>query len=140
MERLMAAFDTARSIGSVVRLLVLLGVDGGGHRDLQLNVDLPPPFDGDGGGEWNADCEDDCRGDVQLLPAQAVDRGDDCHVERGEYRLAQVGEDRHADGSEDDLASDQVGVGLAVFVSSTQSIDIYLLKQGRTWSNDGVRS
>jgi hypothetical protein len=128
MERLMAAFDIARNIGSVVGLLIL------------LDAELPLAFGVDGGGDRNADGEDDRQDDVELLPARGVDGGDARDVERGEDRHAEVDEDRHAGGSEDDLASAQVGVGLAAFVSSTQDIDIYLVKQERARSTDGVRS
>jgi hypothetical protein len=71
----MAAFDIARSIGSVVRLLVLLGVDGGGHHDLQLDVELPLAF--------------------------GVDRDDDRLADGAEDRRANDEDDRYAGGADD---------------------------------------
>jgi hypothetical protein len=107
----------------------------GDHR-----IDRGGDYDTDGGDDRHADREDDRQDDVELLPARGVDGGDARDVECGEHRLAEVDEDRHAGGSEDDLASAKVGVGLAAFVASTQDIDTYLVKQGRARSTDGVRS
>lgn len=127
----MAAFDVARNIARSVELL--LDVYGSEHlcRGGEVDAELPLTFDADGGGDRNADSEVDRQDDVELLPARGVDGGDDRHVERGEHRLA--------DGSEDALVSAQVGVGLAAFMSGTQDIDIYLVRQERARS-DRARS
>jgi hypothetical protein len=71
----MAAFDIVRSIRSVVRMSVLLGVEAGGHRDLQLNVELPLAF--------------------------GVDRDDDRLADGAEVRRTNDEDDQYAGGADD---------------------------------------
>jgi hypothetical protein len=131
MERLMAAFDIARS-SIAPSVGMLLDVYGSGEVDVELG----------GGDDRHADDEDDH--DVEPPPTHVVDGGDDRYVEGGHGRHVNGGEDNQDGAATTDTGTLRLargwGTRLAVFVSYFSGSNIDLVEHHGARANCGGSS